>query len=308
MSLKASKKSKVVEFTDYSGGVNINDPAISIVNNQSSDCLNAVFLSAGWKRWVGAKNFTAKDDIDDYLRGVFTHGDIDGAQRLFEVHGGKLYEINKADGVLTELYNLTGQGEAWGASSHGTFFCNNRNGFCKVESSTAYKVGITPPTGVIATGQTSGGSLPDGVYKLYASYTRRIAGVDVLFSKGGVDANGVSLIANVTISGGGGNGSINITNFSNSSDPQVGNKIIWMTYAGLSTYYLWESTGDNTTVSFTITTATPDSLTLTYGATASRNDVPPSTMEYVFAFDNRLWGYKNNILYFCKYYSFLCLK
>jgi len=298
MSLKASDKEKVIDFIDYTGGVNLNDPAISIRGNQSSDCLNAIFPKNGFKRWPGAINLTAQNAIDDLLRGEFHHAEIDGSQHLYEVHGGKLYEVNKSTGGLTEKYDMTGQGEAWADSAFGSFYCINGAGGCKIEGTTAYRIGIAAPTGVTATPQTTGGSLPDGVYKLYASYARQVSGADVLYSTGGKDANGVSLIANVTISGGGGSGSIDIASFANSADAQVGNKVIWMTYAGLSTYYLWDETGDNTTTSFTITSATPNSLTLTYGNKAAFNDLIPANLEFLFFFDRRLFGYKNNILYF----------
>jgi hypothetical protein len=282
----------IITIEDLSGGLNNNDPALTISDNEVADCKNAKFLKKGYERWPGTEPLTVQNAINDYIRGEFTHGEADGTQHLYKVHGGKLYEVSKSDGSLTELYELTGQGEAWGVSSHGTFFCSNGSGMCKIEGTTAYRVGIVPPSGVVATGQTSGGNLPDGVYKLYASYARvePVAGVDtdVLYSQG-------EELTNVTISGGSGNGSIDISNFLNSSDPQVGNKVIWMTRANLSVYLKWKTTGDNTTESFTITDADPENSLITYGAKAKDNGLPPD-LDYLFAFDNRLFGIVNNIL------------
>lgn len=277
-----------INIDDLSGGLNNNDPALTISDNEVADCKNAKFLKMGYERWPGAEPLTAQNAINDYIRGEFTHGEVDGTQHLYELHGGKLYEVSKSDGSLTELYDLTGQGEGWGASSHGTFFCSNGSGMCKIEGSTAYRVGIVPPSGVVATGSTSGGSLPDGTYKLYASYARRVNGSDVLYSKG-------EELTNVVISGGSGNGSIAISGFLNSTDPQVGNKAIWMTRANLATYFKWKTTGDNTTETFTITDSEPESLLITYGAKAKDNDLPPN-LDYLFAFDNRLFGIVDNTL------------
>ena len=290
--LNSKTNRDAIKIEDLSGGLNCNDPALTISDNEVADCKNAKFLKKGYERWPGAEPLTAQNAINDRIRGEFVHGESDGTQHLYEVHGGKLYEVSKLDGSLTELYDLTGQSEAWGVSSHGTFFCSNSAGMCKIEGATAYRVGIVPPSGVVATGQTSGGNLPDGVYKIYASYARRVNSVDVLYSKG-------EELTNVTISGGGGNGSIDITNFLNSSDAQVGNKIIWMTRAGLATYYKWKTTGNNSTESFSIISADPESELITYGAKAKDNDLPPD-IDYLFAFDNRLFGIKNNILYWSR--------
>jgi hypothetical protein len=290
MSLKAKDWEEVVNLTDFTGGVNLNDPAISLIGNQTSDCLNAIFLKSGFKRWPGAVNLTAKDAIDDLMRGQFVHGEVSGTQHLYEVHGGVLNEVSKVNGTLTPLYDLTGDNEAYGASSHGTFYCLNGVGMCKVESSTAYRVGIVAPTGVTAAAQTSGGSLADGTYQIYVSYARRVSGSDVLYSKG-------QLVTSVTITGGGGSGSIDIANFANSADIQVGNKIVWMTYADDSTFYKWYETTNNTTTSFTITSATPTDSAIVYSKYAAFNDVPIA-MTAIFAFDKRLFGFVNNKLYY----------
>jgi len=293
MSLKAGKKPDVIPFADFTGGVNLNDPAMSLSDKELADSLNAILLANGFKRWPGAVNLTSKAAITDYLRGMYTSTEIDGTQYLYIFFGEKAYSINKSTGALTELYTLSGDGEVYGSTAHGTFFFANGTDVVKIEAETAYRVGIAAPTGVTATGATSGGSLADGTYKLYASYARRVGGVDVLYSKG-------QEIADVTISGGGGSGKITIADFANSSDAQVGNKVIWMTGAGGSTYYLHDSTGNNTTTTWEITSNTPESSTTTYGTYASANDLPKS-FTFMFEFDNRLWGvYQNKVYYSLK--------
>lgn len=273
-----------------SGGVNVTDPAVSLRPNEVRDCLNARLLLRGFERWPGAENLPAHGVVTDFFRGEFHHSEVDGTDHLFTVFGGKLYEINKSTGAKTELYDMTGSGEAWGGSHFGTFFCANGSSVVKVEGSTAYQVGITPPTGVTAAGATSGGSLADGTYKLYAAYARRVSGVNVLYSTG-------QSIADVVISGGGGNGKITISNFANSGDGQVGNKVIFMTDAGGSTYYQYHQTEDNTTTTFDIVDASNKQTAITYTA-YSQPSARPGNFTFLFAHNNRLWGIIGNVLYY----------
>ena len=291
MTLPAKKKLKIINFADFTGGVNLNDPVIGLSDNQVADMLNIIVTRRGFKRWPGCEGLTAQGAVDDVLKGLFHHSTISSAQYLYELHGGKLYSINKGTGVLSSaLYDLTGGGEGYGCSSHGTFFLTNGVSMVKAEAGVAYQVGIAAPTGVTAVAVTSGGSLADGTYKLYASYARRSGGIDLLYSKG-------QEIADVVVSGGGGSGKITISSFSNSGDAQVGNKVIWMTDTGGSTYYLWDSTGDNTTTTWDITAATPLTTAITYSAYAANNDLPEQ-FTYVLAFNNRLFGIKDNKLYY----------
>jgi hypothetical protein len=48
--LEAGKKMKLYGLGDFSGGVNHNDPAISLPANQCADAINAVFQKKGFKR------------------------------------------------------------------------------------------------------------------------------------------------------------------------------------------------------------------------------------------------------------------
>jgi hypothetical protein len=289
MSLPAGKKLKIIQFADITGGLNINDPALAIKESECADILNAIILSKGWKRWPGCENLTAKGACTNYLRGLMNHSDISGNQYLYVAFGQKLYSISKSTGDLTELYTFTGDGECVGTSAHGTFFIANGTDVVKVEGTAAYRVGIVAPAGVTATGSNTGGSLPNGVYQIYASYARRVSSADVLYSKG-------QLIESVTISGGN-VGKITIADFANSADAQVGNKIIWMTLAGGTDWYLYKSTGNNTTTTFEITSATAENSALLYSAEAAYNDLP-GAFDYILAFDNRLWGTIGNILYY----------
>ena len=290
MSLPAQKKAEIISFTDLSGGVNLNDPAISLRNNEVANALNVRFDASGFGRHGGAENLTTKDDCDDYLDGLFTHCEVDGTKHLYTAFGNKLYEVNTTTGELTELFSIGGTGECWGGSHFGTFYMANGASVVKVEGSTASRVGIAPPSGVTATGYTSGGSLPDGVYKIYACYARKVSGLNILYSKG-------QLVANVTISGGGGNGHVRLENFANSSDGQVNNKVAFMTDADDSTYYQYGETDDNSTLLIDIVDDSNKQNAITYSAYAANNNLPEN-FEYLLAFDNRIWGVVGNVLYY----------
>lgn len=287
MSKLADKKSVVYKFGDFSGGVNINDPAISIPANQCQDILNFQVLRQGLRRWPGALNVTALGDVTNYFRGQFRYTTTTGNDYLLSCFGGKVYSVNKSTGALTLIYDLGGSGEMWGSEHFGSFFITNGSDSCKIEGTTGYRIGIAAPTAA-SVAPASGGSLPDGVYYVYVGYARQVSGLNVLYSKG-YYAGSVTL--------GTGNNKVAITGFTNSSDAQVNNKVVWMTDAGGATYYFYGETGDNTTTAITISNDTDKNNSIIYDTYAAYNDLIP-TIDCLFAFDNRLWGIKDNILYY----------
>ena len=68
------------------------------------------------------------------------------------------------------------------------FFAVNGAKACVIEGTSGYPIGIAPPEGVLAAA-AAGGSLPTGVYKIYAGYARKVAGSNVQFSVGQVIAD-----------------------------------------------------------------------------------------------------------------------
>jgi hypothetical protein len=242
---------------------------IFLHNNKRRPAVKALATIAG--RIVG---------LGSYLR-------YSGDDNLLVSHGNLLSIADKTDGSLTQVADFGGSGEAWFANWLDKCFVCNGTKNIKVEGTNSYQIGITPPSGVAAAA-SAGGALADGVYKIYAGYARRESGVNVLYSSG-------QSIADVTL--GGGNNTISISNFANSVDPQVGNKVIWMTDAGNSTYYLYAQTGDNTTTAFTIASDAGKIVSIIYSVAAMRNNVPPA-FSYIFAHDKRIWGSNSNALYF----------
>lgn len=275
MALQYGAKITTIDFSNMSGGINTTDPATDIGKYQVQSALNAVFSNTGFGKcygMAGLKNSVTFAATRGY--GLHIYEKSDGTEILLAVSGQKLYSINESTGAETELYDFGGAGEAWFANYLGTCFVCNGTKMVKYDGTNAYQVGIAAPTGVAAAA-AAGGSLAEGVYQIYAGYGRGSS----LYSSG-------QLIASVTLSGG--NLSVAITNFANSADPQVSNKIIWMTDADGGTFYLYHQTNDNTTTTFTITDTSARDDTKQYDVLAAYNFVP-SSPQYLFVANNRLW-------------------
>lgn len=222
------------------------------------------------------------DTMNARCRGLGIYRKHDGTEYLLGVYNEDLVSINESTGEITKLFDIGGDGEAWFQSYlDKAFVCNGTN-VVKVEGTTAYKLGIVAPSGVTASA-VSGGSLPDGVYKIYVSYSR---GTD-LFSTG-------QAVADVTC--GSGSNTIRFADFAASSDAQVTKKTVWMTDAGGSVYYLYHQQANEAATTFDITDATGKNTSYVYSTDAQDNDAVPA-FEYIKCFNNYLYGTADNVLY-----------
>lgn len=288
MGLPQAKKYKIYSLNDFSGGLNTTDEPTAINENQVQSCLNAVFGKKGVSRWCGCEAVTAKDGINDFLRGLYNSSEISGTDHLLGMWGGSLYEIIPSTGAISSaLITPTGSGEMWGGTHWGKFYGTNGTGSFKVESSTAYRIGIVPPTAG-SSSAVAGGTLPNGVYKVKIGYARKVSGLNVLYSQG-YDLGDVTLTT--------GNNAIRITGFSNSDDPQVNNKVVWLTLADGTLYYFFYETDDNISTTITITSDAQYENAITYDEFGSPSGLPP-VMSFMGIFDNRIFGIKDDTLYY----------
>lgn len=282
-----NRKLKISRLNDISGGININDEAISIAENQAVSIENLIIKGTSIVRFPGVKNITSPGDIASVFRGLISHVDSSGDDHLFTVYGGKLYEINKSTGAVSAaLYDMTGSGEVESDQYNGVLFLTNGSKVVKVETSTAYQVGIAAPTTGSAAA-LAGGALSDGVYGIYICYGRKVSGSNVLYSSG-------NYLGTVTL--GSGNNSVRISSFGNSSDSQVNNKIVFMTDAGGASYYFYHETSDNTTTTVDITSTAQRDTSQDYLIDAYDNN-PPGAFEHLHIFGKKLYGSIGNILY-----------
>jgi hypothetical protein len=289
MGLPAKKTLKIFSMTDISGGLNINDPPVSIADDQVQEVLNGHILKKGFKRWCGCKALSDEGQFNaNHLGGIFSHVDLSGNNYLYVVNGNLVYSVNTQTGVATHLGAMNSQTlEAWGTSHWGKFYFTNGVNVYKLEGSVLSQVGITPPAATATSAAVAGGTLGAGVYKIKIGYARKVNGLTVLYSQG-------TDLANVTLSGG--NGSIRITNFPNSSDSQGNDKVVWMTLPNGAIYFNYVETGDNTTTTINITSDTSNAF-IPYDTFAQDNCLP-GAFTFIFAFSNRLWGVIGNKLYY----------
>lgn len=287
------KKYISLDFTDVSGGVNSVEHPIRIGPTQvQPESKGFILKRSGLEKYPGATGLIATTTFTTYLKMLSMYRNFSGSESLLALSGGKLYDVDiegAGIGSISELYDLTGTGEGWACDSYGKHWILNGSAVVKNESGTVYRVGIAAPSGVTAAA-AAGGTMPDGVYSLYASYGRRVSGVDKLYSQG-------QYVGNVTL--GSGNNTINVTAFPNSSDGQVGQKVIWAknTTTGEVIHYFLYGTNNNTTTTFTITSEAAKSTSLVYEYDALDNGLPPNG-DFIYAFANRIWIIDDNIIYY----------
>jgi hypothetical protein len=282
----SGRKQSAVDFSDISGGFNTAMPAHSLGKNECQKAYNTIIKEKGWEKWPGFLGIKSTAIFNDQLRGMEIYKNAD-AETVLSMSGGKLYSINTTTGAPTELYDLTGTGEGYFANAYNKCFVSNGAKLVKVESGNAYQVGITAPVAGASVAAAAAGTIPDGVYTVIIGYARKVSGSNVLYSQG---------LSLGTVTLGTGSNKIAITNIPNSSDLQVNNKIAWVKKPAENLYYYWGETGDNSTTSITLTSDTSDA-NLIYEVLAANNNIP-SSPEFCFFFDNRLWYIKDNQFWF----------
>jgi hypothetical protein len=289
--MKNGKGIVELDFSNYSLGLNTKESQFGIKNGQAyNGSINARFKSVGFDRAPGFFGLGETPPFTTYCKGLEIYSRSDGTQKLMGVSNGRLYEINTTTNAATERYNITGTGEAFGCSAYDKFFIANGAGSCMVENETGYQIGITPPA-ACTVAAAAGGTLPDGVYTIYVGYALKVDGVNVLYSQG-------LLTASVTL--GSGNNTIAFSSFANSSNTRVNNKVVWMSAGPSSidagTVFFYHETGNNTSTSFNITNSALRDNSKEYRILANPSQVPPVMTGLIFH-DDRLFGWKNNVLY-----------
>ncbi len=279
------KKPVMQDFSNISGGINTAAPAIAVGKNQIVGGLNAILKEQGFRRSPGYVGLKSTAEFAAYLRGLHVYERVAGTEILLGISGGKIYSVNVTTGAVTELANPTGTGEAWFATAFDKCFIANGTKLYKLEGTSGYQVGITAPTGATVEA-VAGGTLPDGAYNVYVSYARKMSGVNVLYSIG-------QSLGDVTL--GTGSNTIRVT-CADSADAQVNNKVVWVREVGGSIWYYYGESGDNTTEIINISSNAAKNSGLLYSVEAAPNALP-GAMQGVCFFDNRLFGFVNNVYY-----------
>jgi hypothetical protein len=286
--LEAKKKEIVIQYADVSGGCNsIEYPTLFQPNQVHDSSIGYILRKSGITKYPGAQGLSAATTFDDYLRAMFLHRQFAGTESLYALSDGNLSLVDTTDGSLTTKYAMGGPtSKGVATDAYGKKWVCNGTSTVKIEGTTAYQVGLTAPTGATAAA-SAGAGLSDGEYGVYVSYARKVSGVNKLYSQG-------QLIASVTL--GGGNNQITVT-MANSGDAQVNNKVVWIKSPAEVVHYFFHETGDNTTTSIVISGTTAKLTSTIYEFNAADNGNPPA-ITYIFAFAGRLWGIKDNIIYY----------
>jgi hypothetical protein len=273
--IKKGKTEVQVDFTRMDGGLNTTDPAVSLKRNQIQYAMNVKPRKNGFSLLPGYLGLATSAIFEAPVKGMHIYQRDDGTEILLAMSGGKLYYVNPSDGSKTELYDLTGTGDAWFANTTDKCFVCNGTKLVKVESaSLAYQVGITAPAAGNAAA-AAGGTLPDGAYGVYIGYARKVGSL-YLFSQG-------YSLGNVTL--GTGSNTVAITNFAQSADAQVTHKIVWMTDAAGAIYYYYAEADNDATTTVNVANNSTRNTSYKYAVDAELNYVPGAA-QYVFAFNN----------------------
>jgi hypothetical protein len=282
-----------IKIRSFEHGLNNNDRPTDIGERYTArypkyQCIDTInMILSNMTRKKGSEGL--KYDISGTIEGMAFYPQESGDNTLLMVSGGKLYSVNTSTGALTELYNLTGSDEANFVTAYNKCFVCNGAEVVKVEGSNCYLLGIAPPSSG-STGAVSGGSLPDGTYKIIVGYARKVGGVNVLYSVGVAVSDVVIASPNSTAQ----------ILLANSSDPQVNNKIIWMTDAGSSSpYYFYHETDDNTTTVINVTSNSNKNSSLIYSSQA-QNNLRPEAFEDITFLNNKIFGKIGKTIYYSK--------
>lgn len=269
-------------------GINTTDQQFALVDGEALILENVIarpdggFIAApGYCGLTETPAFDADNTNPYYILKIYN--DVLDAVLCFSVEGS-IYKNNDA----TLVYSGWGKdrppdcvsalGKDW--------FAKASNRPLVWDGTTMYPLGISPPTGATATA-AAGGTLADGVYKIFVSYSVLVSGSNKLYSVG-------QSIADVTL--GTGNNTVVVT-IANSSEARVTNKVVWMTDAGGTVWYYYGASGNNTSPTVTISSASARDVTLVYTVQAASNVVAPN-IEFITYCNGRLFGNISNVVYY----------
>ena len=285
-----SIKDELIDFSDCSAGKNSAFPRHALQSNQVVDTLNVLHESVGISRAPGYRGITDTRIFADPVDGMWSYVHDDGSESCIAVSGAKIYNIDLLNNTKTEIGagTITVTGECYAVNAGGKLWIVNGTDFVKVEDDlSAYRVQIVAPTGASAAA-SAGGSLATGVYGVYVAYARKNAAGQYLYSL-------PQSLGNITTSGG--NLSIAVT-CSNSTDPQVTHKVVFMTDAGGAlVYYYGEAT--NATATVIISSATNKLSSVLMSTVSAANQILPITPSGIYTFDDKIyvWDINNRTIY-----------
>jgi hypothetical protein len=293
----ASSASQQKEFNyklhNLRGGVNYALPQHAIRDDQAAETSNLIFESGENAGFTFAPGYLGVDTTEQFtgkINFAGVHRAVDGTETIIVVAGTVVNTYDTTTKTATPIYNFgTAAHQCFASQMFGKLFLCNGVDTIKIEkvgsAIVAYKVGIVAPVGPTVTSGGSGGTLAAGVYTVYISYSSALE----LYSYPTICAATATITADQILT---------IT-CPNSADPQVTTKVAWVVEPSGTVAYFYKSSGNNTSTTFTITSAANKDINTTMLAEAASIYRPP-VFKGVFGFDNRLYGWQDNdnILYY----------
>jgi hypothetical protein len=171
------------------------------------------------------------------------------------------------------------------------FFCNEKDGLFKINSSTTVtNAGIAKPSTSPTAAQAAAGTLANGTYLIAVTYVNASDASNI------IESNPCTAVSRV-IAAGGGTASISLTSVPVSPDTQTTKRYIYMSAVNGSVLSYNTSINDNTTTTVSITADSAGAL-LEYD-----HDVAPTAIKHIRTHRNRMFWIKGGILGWSKEYK-----
>ncbi len=206
----------------------------------------------------------------------------DTQQKILIGAGGSVYHGNAGSPSSIKSGLTSGAFLDFATYDDFAFFCNGSDGLFKYNGTTVTNAGVDRPGSAPTLGQSTGGSLP-----LTSTYQIAVTFV----TAGEIESNPCDTGSFTLTST---NNRITLTSIPTSGDTQVTKRRIYVSTANGSILRVQQTINDNTTTTANVDTEGTGAL-LEYD-----HDDPPSGLKGIEVFKDRLWGFKNDVLYFTK--------
>lgn len=296
---RGQTKNQIFELSDFAGGLNSKSNPISLSKNEAQISYNVRYNSE-------LRSLTKRNPILQYgtiaggypITGLFRYYSYNGTKVLLASSNNKIYTGNDQTGVFTSIFTLPQPAykQQWLTWNNQAIMVDGYNNDVKYDgtSSSATYVGS-----VLATDSGSGSGPGSGVYSYKVScYTNTSGGSGPYEFAFDVASNAVTATGHA----------INLSMIPICSDSTfLGNQIvgryIYRTKVGGSTYYLLTTIANQSTTTYTDSTADGSLVTVyPYLGASTTYSVPPMG-KLSLVYQNRLWIANNPTYPSRVYYS-----
>jgi hypothetical protein len=270
------------------GGIQTKKALTEFSPRDAFSCVGGHFNDEGAfskRRGGGKRNQTA---LSSYATSIFDfkyNNDVD--QKIYYSSGTAIYDDNGGSPSSVKTGLSSGNWPDWQSFENFAFFANGADDLLKSDGTTFTNAGIDRPgtSPTLATSNGAGTLTPTDTFLIAVTYV----------SADGVESNPCD---NGSITIGGGHNQIDLTNVPVSTDTQVTKRYIYVTNANNTVLFYHGEINDNVTTTYTILDVNSLGALLEY-----THDVAPEGLKGIELFKNRLFGFKDNKIYFSKLFA-----